>query len=287
MKKGATRSGDTALCNSHGSVPVGPTGSSNVFVNGSPMMRQTDPIVCPSTNIIVTGAEWVNVNKKHASRLWEAMLHPGGHVFGSSSDVFIGGPSVGMIVGPSYQDGMDACTNAANGREGGSTQQSYGNCGVESARQIVNKKRNPPVNENDMLHEAQDHGWADKDEKPDEAGGTTPNKREKILRHYGVESEQQEQTPENIAQALAEGKGVITSHVSGKLWGDPKYKGGHAVLVTGVKYDANGKIVSYRINDTGRVDKCSTMVLADQFEGSLKKTPFGGVKMNVTKEKIW
>ncbi len=106
-------------------------------------------------------------------------------------------------------------------------------------------------NEFDVLQDAINNGNAGYDPDPTQVGGTSPEGRKNILSNNGVNSHLEEQNIENIQQAVIEGKGVITSHDASILWGNAQINGGHAVVVTGVKYDASGKVSAYVINDTG------------------------------------
>lgn len=141
-----------------------------------------------------------------------------------------------------------------------------------------------------------DRGLADRLPARADSGGTLVTARQDILARWGVESDRKEATRENIERALAEGKGVITSHQTGVLYGDPKEKGMHALLVTGVFYDEHGVISAYRVNDTG-TGECGKGVPAAVFEKSLRPGMFantfghvdlfGNSEMNVTRERIW
>jgi phosphoribosyl-AMP cyclohydrolase len=114
-----------------------------------------------------------------------------------------------------------------------------------------------------------------------DSGGTTPTERQSILSNNGVPSSLQTQNMENIERAVAEGRGVITSHNAGKLWGTTD-SGGHAVLVTGIEYDENGNPTRVFFNDTG-TGHCMNSVPASQFQNSLRP----GRQINVTNDPIW
>jgi phosphoribosyl-AMP cyclohydrolase len=86
---------------------------------------------------------------------------------------------------------------------------------------------------------------------------------------------------QNIAQAVAERRGVITSHDVAVLWGGAQ-SGGHAVAVTGAKYDADGNLAQVIINDTGQ-GQGGRSVPAAQFESSLRP----GRDANVTDSPVW
>jgi hypothetical protein len=184
-----------------------------------------------------------------------------------SPNVEIGG-APGMTVGFPMQWARH-CAAAARGRSSGSTQQTYGNCGVESSRQIIIASGGS-VDEDTLLSEAINNLEADDAADPLDRGGTTPETRTDILSRRGVASHREAQTMSNITNAVAAGHGVITSHDPGALWNDPAYSGGgHAILVTGMEYDASGNLVNVLVNDTGN-GRCMNSVPASQFENSLR-----------------
>ena len=85
----------------------------------------------------------------------------------------------------------------------------------------------------------------------------------------------------NIERAVAQGRGVITSHNAGQLWGTAQ-TGGHAVVVTGIEYDSDGNPTRVFINDTGN-GQCMNPVPAERFQNSLRP----GRDINVTDNPIW
>jgi hypothetical protein len=113
------------------------------------------------------------------------------------------------------------------------------------------------------------------------SGGTDPAGRQAILAANGVPSSLQPGTMENITQAVAEHRGVISSHEVAVLWG-PGQSGGHAVAVTGAQYDSNGNLTHVIINDTGQ-GQGGRAVPASQYAGSLRP----GRDANVTNDPIW
>ena len=62
-------------------------------------------------------------------------LSPAASTTSSAKNVFLGGPTVGVTLG-NPAAGKAAFLEAAKGRSTGSYLQSYGNCGVEAARQL-------------------------------------------------------------------------------------------------------------------------------------------------------
>jgi hypothetical protein len=206
----------------------------------------------------------------------------GGVIVQGSGNVIIGGAATGATLGNPVA-GRQAFQAAAAGRSSGSSQQSYQNCGVESSRQIVNQATESNVSEDDLLDAAMDNGWADMAWTREDSGGTTAQGMQSILGSQGVSSTLQPQTMENIQQAVAEGRGVITAHDAGRLWQVKEFEGsGHAVLVTAVEFDESGKLKSVCINDTGTGESVKP-VPAAQFEGST----LSGWPSIVTNNPIW
>jgi uncharacterized Zn-binding protein involved in type VI secretion len=246
--------------------PILPPCALNVQTNSLGQARATDRAVCASApDAILMGSMSVRVNSLMAARQTDQTVH-GGLIVMGSPNVEIGG-APGVTVGFPMQWARQ-CAAAAQGRGSGRTQQSYGNCGVESSRQII-MAGGGNVDENTLLNEAIASNDAAASTNPNERGGTNPQTRTNILSRRGVSSHRETQTMGNIVGAVAAGQGVITSHDAGRLWNDARYNGGgHAILVTGMEYDANGNLVNVLVNDTGN-GRCLNSVPAAQFQNSL------------------
>lgn len=286
MTQPAARVGDNHTCPMqipgtppipHVGGPILPPGCATVFLDSLPAARVGDQAVCVGPpDSIVRGAFPALIGGQPAARQGDATAH-GGTIALGTLKVLIG--AAGTSGNPWVGDNV--CNGAATGRSSGSTQQTYGNCGVESARQIVNQATGGNVAEDQLLNLALNNGWAGQDPDPLQRGGTGPADREAILSSQGVQSVRQPQNLQNIERAVAEGRGVITSHDAGLLW-NTSDSGGHAVLVTGVEYDANGNPVNVIINDTG-AGQCRQSVPVQQFENSLRPNR----EINVTNRPIW
>lgn len=266
--------------------PILPPATPTIRAGSLPMARVGDKAMCVGPpDFLVTGSASVRINGKAATRLGDKTMH-GGVITKGCSNVRIGGPAKGGTLGNPIA-GKKAFAIAAQGRVSGAPQQSYQNCGVESARQIINQATGRSISEDVLLKKAMDNDWATR--KPleegglSQSGGTGPDGRKEILMAGGVNSQLQPQTMKNIEQAAAEGKGVITSNNAGLLWNDPRYRrGNHAVVVTGIEYGADGKPTTVFINDTGTgIGKDA--IPAERFESSLNLDR----KINVTSSPIW
>lgn len=267
----------------HVNGPIAPPCSLDVEYDGRAAARASDRALCQvPPNFIVTGSGTVSVNGLPAARLDDLTMHPPpGHITTGSSDVLIGGPTIGVRLGGASAGNL-ACQGAASGRASGTIKQSYNNCGVESARQIINQATNKSISEDTLLDESIDAGDADKESTRNESGGTSPDGRQDILDRNGVPSVLVPATRENLTQAIAEHKGIISSHEVKYLWPDLSQTGGHAITVTGVGFDAHGQPETVYYNDTGR-GQCQTSLPWSTFMGSLRP----GRDMNVTSSPVW
>jgi hypothetical protein len=185
--------------------------------------------------------------------------------------VLIGGPGVGASVG-NPAGANTACVNAAGGRPGNSTQQTDNNCGVESARQIINQANGTSINERTLLDQSMNNGDATRKTTSTgpwwnptittnypASGGTIPQGQVNILGNNGVPAHTEAATLPNVASAVAARRGVIVQIDAAPVWNaglpvgaTPTPAGAwHAVVVPGVQYNASGNIVSVTINDTG------------------------------------
>ncbi len=274
--------------------PIDNPASTNVETNSKGAARATDKLTCTPValkNFIVTGSTTVEINGKMAARKTDKTMHPGpGTIVEGSSNVEIGGAAGGATLGDPDEAGR-RCRAAATGRTSGRTQQSYQNCGVESSRQLINQSGNN-IGETDLLNDAMNSGdadrvttgkWPNRQTDMANSGGTGPDGRNNILNSHGVPAHTETQNMQNIQQAVSENRGVITSHDAGILWGDARYNGGgHAIVTTGMEYDANGNLKNVIVNDTG-TGNCQNSIPANQYQNSLRP----GRDINVTNNPVW
>lgn len=124
-----------------------------------------------------------------------------------------------------------------------------------------------------------------------EGGGTTAEGRKKILEAFGIGSTLEEQTIQNIASAVVEGRGVILSVNASKLSPYRKALAGrplkksvfcpHAVVVTSVEVDGNGNVTHLVVSDSNAQTLSLTGAIrytVDEITTVLNKNR----KMNVT-----
>ena len=264
-----------AAAGPHGTAVILPPGASNVTADGRARARTTDRLQCTCgvPDFITTGISGVRLAGMglFAAAVGSKTLH--GHTITTGSlTVHVDGPWAGATLG--FPTQWLATFNAlASGRASGSTQQTYGNCGIESSRALLNASGST-VSEIDALNWALANTNTVNSPTPAQRGGSYPDGRQRVLAHYGVASHVEAPTSLNIGQAVAEGRGVITSHDAGILWGNRAYRGsGHAITVTGIEYDAQGWPKTVYTNDTGLGQGARPVGAADFFNSLWRTTP--------------
>ncbi len=292
--------------------PVLPAASPTVVTGFLPQARATDACVCSGPpDFIVTGSGTVMIDGLPAARSGDRTMHqPAGTVITGCDTVDIGGPTVGVTLGGT-REGSAACAEAAKTRHpppgtvndhgvpmpSGTTQQSYGNCGLEAARQIINTVTPTRLTQEQLLAQALNTTavppggtvalpLAVKSHEVGRHGGSWPWSTRALLQHNGVAAGTQAPTVANLAQAVAEGRGVLAAVDAAVLWDDGTPPGaGHVVLVTGARYDADGRVVAFVVNDTGcRPPNCGRTYTAFAMEKAMTRN---GGDLVVTEGRVW
>ena len=313
----AARLTDLHLCHvvapgPHVGGPVLPAASPTVVTGFLPQARATDACVCSGPpDFIVTGSGSVVIDGLPAARRGDRTMHqPAGTVTMGCETVDIGGETVGVVLGGTSAAGR-ACAEAAATRHpppgtvnshgipmpSGTTQQSYGNCGLEAARQIINAVTPARLTQEQLL--AQAHNTtavppggtipmplAVKSRDMEKNGGSWPWSTRALLQHNGVAAGTQSPTVANLTQAVAEGRGVLASVDAAVLWGGSTPPGSwHVVLVTGARYNADGRIVSFVVNDTGCLPpNCGKEYPVFAMEKAMTRN---GGDLVVTETRVW
>jgi len=95
MRKPAARTGDMHVCPMAGTAPhvggpLGPAGSPNVNIGGTPAARMQDMAICTGPpDQIATGSATVLINGKPAARMGDTTAH-GGAIVAGCPTVLIG-----------------------------------------------------------------------------------------------------------------------------------------------------------------------------------------------------
>ncbi|MEI8394319.1 MAG: hypothetical protein WCF85_06250 [Rhodospirillaceae bacterium] len=233
----------------------------------------------------LTGGRGLTLSTKDASlrEMWmDAYLTNGGELDTSEPGNCVGKTvstcSLYPVVGKAWKSAAEAIFPG---------KQSYQNCGIQSARQIIEQANIICLvdNELEFLNKAINSCSVDKaDNHPIDSGGSNAENRQCILSQYGVDSIIEDASVGAVDQALRERKGVIISTDVSVLWSGLgiSQAGRHAVVVTHGKYDDDGKMEGVYINDTG-VGK-QYYITSDALKDALES---GAGSMNVTSKPIW
>jgi uncharacterized Zn-binding protein involved in type VI secretion len=286
----AARKNDFHVCPAHQGGPLASSPSGRVETNSLPQARGADQADCNGPpDFVVTGSGTVTVNSQPAARATDKTMHQG-ILLGGSGNVFIGGPTAGATLGNPAAGNAECEAVAASRHTPGAKRQSYGNCGLEAWRSIINRQRvaagKPPLSEDDLLRRAQDLGAAGKNPaEPWAIGAGTADDRLKVLQDQGIDAASEADTPENLQQAVGERRGVSVSVHPYWYW--PAWTGAqphwsHHILVTGIKYDENGEIKAYVVNDTG-LGICGLEISAKDFAYAKHQ----GAPLTTTKKPVW
>lgn len=289
---GAARDGDAVQCPHGGNLDASAT--DDVNINGAKAAVFGTPAGCPAqSSFVLVGAASARINGKPAARQGDRTTD-GGVMLGST-DVFIGGPTAGGLLGPTAPQ-TSACEAAAGGRASNSLEQSYGNCGVEAWRNAINRRRQEecklPLSEDELLADSIRNGHAKDNPGKNNHGATSANSRIAMLERHGIAAEKQSQSLGNIERGVLAGKQVQVSlhplywdeHHGQKIDPDSRYADSwlHEVVITGVEYDASGKAVAFIVNDTG-AGVCGYRIPAARLDECLEKR----LPMVVSKQRLW
>jgi len=246
--------------------PIMPPGVVTVFIGGLPAAVQTNMCICvgPPDSIIM-GSLGVFIGGLSAARILDKTIHGGQISFGLGT-VLIG--DLNMAAAAAVFPG----------------QQNFGNCGIQSAEQLIHQATGTAVPENTILQVALTNGWAQNSATNSQRGGTGANSRQSILNNYGVGSQIQTTTPQNISDALVERRGIITNVEAGVLWGRRRRLGGHAITVVDGDWDDTGNLTHVYINDTGNGNQYQRMPI-NTFMNAANAHP--NSQLNVTNNPIW
>lgn len=150
------------------------------------------------------------------------------------------------------------------------TAQKYGNCGLCAVQNIA-YMGGIKTDQDTLLKIARENGWCDT------GGGTTCSDRKAVLQELGIASFTAEPTMDTIVSAVMSGRGVIASVDAYVLYGiDTPEVGYHAVTVTSVTLDANGRATEVIVCDSNaavRGESGAKRYSAEEFERALTGRP--------------
>lgn len=284
----AARMNDPQICDAHGPALL-PDGALTVRVNRQPTVRVGDLFACGGCpNRVATGAATVTFGGEFAARLTDTTDH-GGRIVLGSGNVVIGGPAGMGCVGA----GRSTCQAMAAGRASGETHQGYGNCVLESARQIVRRATASEITEDEMLQHSITHGYCvNAPNTPKLHGGSWPPSTIQNLNSLGVPAESMPLSGPSdlgtVKRAVQERRGAIAFVDEGRFRDPPGEVSYHGVLITGVELDKNGNVTAVFINDTG-TGECAAKIPADRFLAAMNgwAAPGPPGPLVVTKQPIW
>lgn len=309
-------------------LPVMPPGAATVLVGGQPAARVGDQSLCvapvPTPNLIVRGAFPVPIRTQAAARMTDQATHPGSMIIPPCCPTVLIGLA-GTSGNPWAANAQ--CQNMSAGRTPppGSTDrngnplqantagQSYNNCGVESARQIISQGTGSNISQEGLLNQVIANGQASQPavgavvngtavtptNQAWHSGGTNTTSIASILTNNGAPATTTTVAPGgaptlgSVEAAVSSGRGVVAPLNVQGLPGWGTQAGGHAVVVTGFEYDDNGNITRVIYNDTG-IGVCQQTATPAQFQNSMnllaaQQTANGQTPMGfaVTNAPVW
>jgi len=279
----AIRNIDLHVCPNHGAEKIGAVAQMDITVNGEAALHVGHGFTCGGEPTkVASGSTTVRFHGEFAARALDDSGHQGKLVIGSGN-VVIGGPTGVGCMGA----GNKGCHAMSAGRKSGKTSQSYGNCALESVRQILRQAKGADVGEEELLNYALQKNLSTNNPGKDDHGATPWRSSIQLLSEFGVESEIGPNPPPvdplHLKQALLERKGIIAQVNTRQLWQDPDGDP-HAVLVTAVECDERGNVVAVFINDTG-LGTCGQRLPIGVFLAAMRAE--AGSPLITTKGAIW
>lgn len=270
MAQPAIRNTDVHACANHGAEKISAVAPLDITVNGEAALHVGHGFTCGGQPTqVATGSTTVRFHGEFAARAFDDSGH-GGKLLIGSGNVVIGGPKGMGTVGA----GKTMCEKAAEGRQSGNKKQSYGNCVLESVRQIL-LRAGHNVSEDELVQYAISHQPPlCYDPAIFQRGAANGDMGMQLLSDFGVQAERlpPNDLPPSLAtvqQALAEGRGVV-AFVDGPLWFPGVQAGNHAIVVTGVELDDDGNVTAVFVNDSGaNSDQCGQRVPVDRFRNAM------------------
>lgn len=121
-------------------------------------------------------------------------------------------------------------------------------CATAAQEGIIHKRTGTDPGLDALKEEADKKGW------PDVDGGTKPDNVGNLLDEHGIPTQRWQDgsaTINDLEKELSQGHDVIAGVDAGELYQQESYAGrGHAVWVTGLEKNADGKITKVFVNDS-------------------------------------
>jgi len=233
------------------------------------------PLV-PVLHTIEQGSATVFIRGNMAARIFDETTH-GGFIVDGEESVLIGvyAGVAAAVVWPGKQK--------------------FGNCGVQSCKQIIHQMTGADYEEEPLLKYAIKHGWVISDPILSNQGGIHPFDMRKMLDHFNIDSfvysaPSLSVLDSDFAVTLRINKGIIISLNADILWGkSPITCSPHAVLITEGEFDGQGNLTHVYINDTGAGEQGRRVTIALLEQARLGMVTFIGepYPMVVTNWGIW
>lgn len=219
------------------------------------------------------GSGTVLIGCMPAARLFDKTAHGGSIVFGAGT----------VLIGDFA---------AIGSRKVFPGRQHYGNCGIQSSKQIIHQATGANPNEDVILSVALSGGYAENNIINSKRGSTGATGRQGLLQEYNVSSIVIDKpNKDDLAAALKEDKGIIANVDAGKLWNDPEYVGsGHAIVIIEGDFNEKGELTHVYINDTGTAQQGRRLSINDMLEAMRARQNDKGIssyQINVTTDPIW
>lgn len=203
----------------------------------------------------------------------------GSYELNATNQTWTTGSDGSMVFNTPVETGgkLDSCQGKVNGF--------LGTCGLVSCVNVLRLAGYPATESEVVSYASTTSAGFGRDKLcttnsfPEDNGGTSAKARQQILQHFGIKSELREASVDSIANAVADGRGVIISVYAGMLYnGWSNRRDFHAITVTSVKKDRYGNVLGFYVCDsgTGGVDN-SKFYTTLQVENALSGRP-----MNVT-----
>ncbi len=189
------------------------------------------------------------------------------------------------------------CNQGVTQENGGEGVEGFeGTCGLVSCENVL-RMAGVDVTEAEIVQYARTHrasifssrNLCTTNSEPCENGGTYPQDRQAVLRHYGIESDCQNVNIEQLAEYVESGRGVIATVDANVLWyGERRSQEAcHAITVTSVARNPyNNQILGFYICDSGSRSSDSARFVPIELMNRARRAGHSTWGINVTRNII-